>query len=186
MDSLLLAIAGGSIGAIAVMLGAVPQQVRAHDRRVGELDDDLGQWVADEQSLLERRMRKTTDEYGSRGELGSDGHVGALAALKGDLLRRYQAQVRDAERKRAALRDTEGPRHAAWRWIAVRGDIPTLRVPSKAAPIIETWREPAAFEGNSVMVEDPTQRTLDQALAEISKPPEFGSDSRAPLEREVG
>ena len=70
MDLLVAALAGGAAGAAIAALARVPSQVRAHDRLVGEYDEELGNWVADESVRLERELRRTTMRFAESGGQG--------------------------------------------------------------------------------------------------------------------
>lgn len=171
---LIAAVIGGTVGSALTALATVPGQVREHDRLIGEYDEDLAQWVADEVVRLKAELRKTTNEYAARPEgqgtqLYSGAHARALARVKEDFLQLYRDQERGAERRRADLRDREGGRHALWRLTTRRGALPELETPAKAEPVIDSWRADATVEGlEPAPVDDPTRRTLEQAVGELS------------------
>ena len=169
MDLLVAALAGGAAGAAIAALARVPSQVRAHDRLVGEYDEELGNWVADESVRLERELMRATRRLTESDETGEHAHARALAQVKEESLRAYRDSELAAWNQRTALRDTEGWQHDLWRWVTARGQLPPLRMPRKAKPIIDSWREPVSFGDVSVEVNDPTTRGLDEILAELAQ-----------------
>jgi hypothetical protein len=168
MDPLVSALAGGAVGAAIAALARVPAQVRSHNRLVGEYDEELGNWVADESVRLQRELKRTTRRFVESDADGEPAHARALAQVKEESLRAYRDSQLTAEHKRRALRDAEGWQHDLWRWVTVRGQLPPLRVPRKVNPIIESWREPVSFGEISARVSDPTRRDLDEILAELA------------------
>jgi hypothetical protein len=169
MDLLVAALAGGAAGAAIAALARVPSQVRAHDRLVGEYDEELGNWVADESVRLERELKRATRRFAESDETGEMAHARALAQVKEESLRAYRDSELAARNRRTALRDTEGWQHDLWRWVTARGQLPPLRMPRKAKPIIDSWREPVGFGDVSLEVNDATSRGLDEILAELAE-----------------
>jgi hypothetical protein len=169
MDPLVSALAGGAVGAAIAGLARVPAQVRSHNRLVGEYDEELGNWVADESVRLQRELKRVTRRFAESDAQGEAAHARALAQVKEESLRAYRDSLLTAEQQRRALRDSEGWQHDLWRWVTVRGQLPPLRVPRKVAPLIDTWREPVSFGQVSAQVSDPTRRDLDEILAELAE-----------------
>jgi hypothetical protein len=168
MEPLVAALAGGAVGAAVAALARVPVQVRAHNRLMGEHDEELGNWVADESVRLERELKRVTRRFAEAERQGDKGHARALAQVKEESLRAYRDSELAAKHKRSALRETEGWQHDLWRWVTVRGQLPPLRVPRKVKPIIDTWREPVSFGEVSAQVNDPTSRDVDEILAQLA------------------
>jgi hypothetical protein len=169
MDPLVAALAGGAVGAALAALARVPVQVRAHNRLMGEYDEELGNWVADESVRVDRELKRTTRRFSEADRQGNQEHAQALAQVKEETLRAYRDSELAARNKRSALRDTEGWQHDLWRWVTVRGQLPPLRVPRKVKPIVDTWREPVSFGAVSAHVNDPTTRDLDEILAQLAR-----------------
>jgi hypothetical protein len=168
MEPLVAALAGGAVGAALAALARVPVQVRAHNRLVGECDEELGNWVADESVRLDRELKRVTRRVSESERRGGEGHARALAQAKEESLRAYRDAELAARHKRNALRQAEGWQHDLWRWVTVRGQLPPLRSPRKAKPLIDTWREPVSFGEVSAHVSDPTSRDLDEILGELA------------------
>jgi hypothetical protein len=168
MDLLVAALAGGAAGAAIAAMARVPTQVRAHNRLVGEYDEELGSWVADESVRLDRELRRVTRRFAESDHQGEPAHAQALAQVKEESLRAYRDSELAARNRRTALRDTEGWQHDLWRWVTARGQLPPLRIPRKVKPIIDTWREPVSFGQISARVRDPTSHDLDDILAELA------------------
>ncbi|HSJ17223.1 MAG TPA: hypothetical protein VK920_03950 [Solirubrobacterales bacterium] len=168
MEPLVAALAGGAAGAAIATLARVPWMVRSHNRLVGEYDEELGNWVADESVRLQRELKRTTRRFAESGSQGERAHAEALAQVKEESLRAYRDSELAAKHRRAVLRDSEGWQHDLWRWMTVRGQLPPLRMPRKVKPLIDTWREPVSFGEISVQVSDPTSRDVDDMLAELA------------------
>jgi hypothetical protein len=170
MDPVLTALLGGSIGSIITLAGTltigIPAEVRHHDRLAIEYDEDLAQWVSDECVRLERELAGHMNGAGS--QLYSGSYLSGIATLKEETLHLYRDQERAAERRRAALLDDEGWRHRAYRWWIVRDQLPLLTTPTKAAPILDGWREEVQGSGGSAPVSDPTKRPLGWAIGKYS------------------
>jgi hypothetical protein len=169
MEPLVAALAGGAIGAAIAALARVPTQVRTHNRLVGEYDEELGNWVADESVRLERELKRATRRFVEADRVGDKAHARALAQVKEESLRAYRDSELAAKHRRTALRDTEGWQHDLWRWVTVKGQLQPLRMPRKVKPIIDTWREPVSFGEVSAQVTDPTSRDLDDILGELAR-----------------
>ncbi len=168
MDLLVAALAGGAIGAALAALARVPFQVRHNNRTVEEHDAELATWVTDEAIRLEREMKRTTRRYAESGKQGQPGHARALAQVREESLRAYRDSEIAAQNRRAVLRDGEGWQHDVWRWVTATGQLPELRVPRKAKPVIDAWREPVSFGEVSARVSDPTARDLDAILNDLA------------------
>jgi hypothetical protein len=189
MDLLVAALAGGAAGAAIAALARVPSQVRSHNRLVGEYDDELGNWVADESVRLERELKRATRRFAEADRTGEEAHARALAHVKEESLRAWRDSELAAKHRRAELRDTEGWQHDLWRWVTVRGQLPPLRTPRKVKPILDTWREPVSFGHVTAPVNDPTSRDLDEILGDLARrkaaadaeePPQVPNEERVP------
>ena len=165
LETLGIALAGGSAGSILTLLVGVPAQVRDHDRLVAEYDDDLAQWVADEMVRLEREIERHKNEMAGSGHLYSGAYLRGIAHLKEAALHAYRDEERGAERKRAALNDVEGWRHRAWRRVHPgRKPLAALSSPKEVEPLLDLWRREVPRDGDSAPVSDPTKRSLTWAL----------------------
>lgn len=168
MEPFVAALAGGAVGAAVAALARIPWMVRSHNRLVGEYDEELGNWVADESVRMQRELKRTTRRFAESGDEGGRAHAQALAQVKEESLRAYRDSELAAKHRRAALRDSEGWQHDLWRWMTVRGQLPPLRMTRKVKPLIDTWREPVSFGEISIQVSDPTSRDVDDILAELA------------------
>jgi hypothetical protein len=167
MDPILLALLGGSIGAVLTLVVTltvgIPVEIRHHDRLAVEIDEDLAQWVSDECVRLERELMGNKNSAGN--QLYSGAFLARIASLKEQALHQYRDQERLAQRRRAMLLDDEGWRHRFYRWWIARDQFPELETPAKAAPILDGWRaKVVARSGGEAPVSDPTKRSLDWAL----------------------
>jgi hypothetical protein len=178
-EALLAAIIGGSIGSGLTMLAGVPAEVRQHDRQVREADKSLSQWVADECVRLERDLNRVLAEMSAEGQRYSGALGNALAAAKEQTLHAYRDQETQSERRRDEVRAAEGWRHVLWRRLTRRGGLPELSTPQRAEPILDDWRADATYADIApTPVNDPTRRTLDQALEKLGEDRQHGDDER--------
>jgi hypothetical protein len=166
MDAILVALVGGSIGAILTNLGGVPTTIKQHNRAIAERDDDLAQWVSDECVQLERHL---AGDRTAEDNVDSSAYLRGIAHRKEDALHRYRDQERAARQVRAMLQAEEGVRHRIWRRVALRGALPELQTPSKAGPILDGWRAAAGM----MAVSDPTRRPLEPWAVE-----KYGAEAR--------
>lgn len=162
-----IAVAGGSIGTLLTLLSSVPEQIRHHDRQIGDVDGDLAQWVADEMVRLERAAKGHQATTAAAGQLYAGSYLTGLAHLKEQALHAYRDQEVGAERKRSAIRDSEGWRHAVVR-LARQRPLPELQTPSVASPLLDLWRGEVKRHEDSAPVSDPTKRSLDWALSKYA------------------
>jgi hypothetical protein len=124
-ETLLIALAGGAIGAILtgltwliVRLASVPGDLRAHDYAVRVLNEDVELWVADTYRDLEQELRRISNTQGLHIEDGS--HLNARSAAKTQTLHLWRDRLHNAERdlvvvthdvvpaRRAELRAVDG------------------------------------------------------------------------------
>jgi hypothetical protein len=165
LETLGIALAGGSVGAILTRMFGVPAAVKDHNREASEIDERLGQWVSDECVRLERELERHKNESASQGQLTAGAYVTGIAHLKEEFLHLYRDQGWQAEEKIAALRDAEGPPHRIWRLIAFRGRLPELTTPGRAEGILDGWRAEVVVDGvGKAPVSDPTRRPLSWAI----------------------
>jgi hypothetical protein len=170
MNALLVAIAGGSTGAILTLLSGIPEAIRNHDRLVAQTDEDLAQWVSDECVQLERELRRHQNEAGRKLDAGS--YLTGVAVLKEGALHRYRDQERLAQAKLGEWRNTEGFLHGLLRRFWFFAAFPELDTPINAEPILDGWREEVSRGLVSAPVSDPTKRPLSWAVGK------YGTDAK--------
>jgi hypothetical protein len=167
MEPLLLGVVGGVSVALLVWLGKVPYDVRNHDRLIRDRDEDLATWVADTKLALDRRLKQILEELSARGGLYSGERLSQRALAKEETLHLWRDQERGAKRFVAGLAAREEVAHRVWRTLRGR-PFPQLETPERAAKVLDYWRSPESYEGSPVLeVNDPTARTLDEAVREI-------------------
>jgi hypothetical protein len=171
MNSLVIAAAGGSAGAILTLVAGVPGAIRNHDRLVAQTDADLAQWVADECVQLERELEGHKNEAGP--QLYSGSYLRGVAHLKAGALHRYRDEDRAAQQRVGEWRDAEGFLHWLVRRFWTFSAFPGLGTPEKVAPILDGWREDVSEGSIAAPVSDPTRRSLDWAIGK------YGSDAKA-------
>lgn len=171
VNALLIALCGGLVGAILSQVVGVPTTVKLHNADVEHADEDLGQWVADEMVRFDRALRQITNEKASRGQSRSGGHGVALMRVHEDTLHRYRDQVREAEQLRTRLEAAEDWHHSAWRFFSTNGHWPELTTLTKAEPVVDFWRKPDRYAQalGAKLLSDPTTRTLDSTLDELTE-----------------
>jgi hypothetical protein len=175
MHDLLIALAGGAVGAVlaglgfvVVRLSAVPGDVDRHDRRAAALDEDLERWVADDHRALQPELARVTGDCNSRGLLYSGAHLTALAAAKTKTLHRYRDRCSESERALADLVAEESWPHERWRRLR-RRPLLTLHAPERVEPVIDAWRAPATVAGmpETATPYDPTRATTEELIAAV-------------------
>jgi hypothetical protein len=161
MDAL-IAIVGGSAGAVLTLFIRVPGEIRNHNRLVKQVDKDLAQWVADDCVVLERELRGKKTTAGHNLTAGS--YLRSVAHSKEHALQRCRDQERQALMRVGEWRDAEGLVHRCLRLLPGVGAFPELRTPEAVEPILAGWREEVSAGGHSAPVSDPTKRSLEWAL----------------------
>jgi hypothetical protein len=161
MDAL-IALVGGSAGAVLTLLFRVPGDIRNHNRLVGQVDDDLAQWVADDCIVLERELRGKMNSAGQQFTAGS--YLTGIAHSKEQALHRYRDQERQALMRVGEWRDAEGFLHRCLRRLPGVSSFPELRTPEAVELILAGWREEVSAGGHIAPVSDPTKRPLEWAV----------------------
>ena len=82
LETLGIALAGGSVGAILTRMFGVPTAIKDHNREAREIDERLGQWVSDECVRLERELERHKNESASKGHLTAGAYVTGIAHIK--------------------------------------------------------------------------------------------------------
>lgn len=162
-----IALAGGSVGSLITLAVGVPEHVRHDDRRIRDLDAELAQWVADEMVRLERDAVGLRNRLAAEEQLNAGTYLVQLAHLKEGALHAYRDQQRAAERRRSAIRDSEGFRHAIWRRIR-RRRLPELSAPAASGALLDLWRGEVRRGEDAAPVSDPTKRSLAWAVSKYA------------------
>jgi hypothetical protein len=155
--AVLIALAGGSVGTVLTQLLGASREVERHNRAIADRDEDLAQWIADEDFELRRRMGEIAQQASAQGVLSGGSFPAGRAKAKAITLHRYRDQRREAERFVAGIEVEEGWAHRLWR--RSRGPLPSLQTPEKAQWVIAIWRDGLSEE------DDPSRRSLDSILA---------------------
>src|SRR5215216_2304156 len=102
-SSLAVEIIGGLVTAIALGVGAAffaaSQQVRAHDERIEDLDEDNRRWFRDRDARLTAELARLHWEHAARGVSDSSIATGARHAAKKNALHDYRDEM-SAKRRR--------------------------------------------------------------------------------------
>lgn len=144
MIALLYLVLGAVAGLLVQRAYNVPRDIRRHDERIRNRDEDLITWIEDDQKQL-RRETITLNIADSRG--GGREMPPYLVAfqqhqLKDQVLHRYRDQLRDAERVARDVELSEQLPHRLMRR-ALRWPVPALTAPVVKADAIEGWKTPA-------------------------------------------
>lgn len=186
---LVIALAGGAIGAVLAAIGfavlrlsAVPGEVARHDRRARALDEDLERWVADDHRKLRQELDRTVNDYSGRGLLYSGALIGALAHVKSSALQRYTDRHAETVRAFDDLLAAESGPHEMWRRARRRGPL-ALRSPGRVEPVIDEWRtDVRRFGMDAAEVYDPTRWTTEDLVRDVhERPLEPPDDSTPPV-----
>lgn len=170
-------IAAGAIGSLITILAAllvrlamVPGEIRAHDRRAHDRDDDLAQWIADRDLFLRRELHATREQLNTENLLDGGTYALRVGLVKERALHEWRDEERLAHRDVAALYDREGPLHRFRRAWPTRTPRRQLATPAPAQRILDAWRTPPSNSqgrsGKSLPFDDPTQRVFTRALAD--------------------
>jgi hypothetical protein len=120
--------AGGGV-VTAAILGtwalrfAVGQQIRQHDERIADLDEDNRRWFRDREAHMRRELAQLADDHAARGVSQSSIADGEQAACKRLALHEYRDEITTKRRLYRQLRAVEGWAHARirrglWGWRA--------------------------------------------------------------------
>jgi hypothetical protein len=145
-------------------------EVKADDRTVSNLNEDLRRWVRDRNRALITEQALTAQEHAGRGAAFSSIHLAALAEAQRTALREYRDE---ATRKRREYEDVlarECWLHRLWR--SRKGDpLGRLKLPADGREALARWRAPVRFAGfdGEVQVDDPTRSELEPGLAELER-----------------
>lgn len=178
MHALLIGLAGGAIGTFLVgfaRLAAVPLEIAEHDRAVHAHDDDLKQWVADDHVRLKREVAATVKALNARKLFYSSELGFQVALVKERALQTYRDREKTAIRTVADIRGREGWPHLLYRTLR-RQPFPVLTAPAVVEPVLDAWRAPITRhrKGNDppAALDDPTARTIDDAIADSQRDPQ--------------
>lgn len=181
MRDLSIALIGGGVGALlTAALGfwarvqSIPTEVGTTDRLVREYDEDLATWVSDEYLRFKHVYKAMIEDLNKR-KLFHSGQTGLeLGVAKEETLQKYRDQERRAIRGVAALEEKEGWLHLQHRRRTGK-KFPRLTTPEKVQPVLDTWRKPVTRHLTATdpieEIDDPTRRSLDDAIADAEKSP---------------
>jgi hypothetical protein len=103
MDDLLIALAGGAVGALlaglawlGLRVASIPGDLQRHDFEIRVLNEDLELWVSDTYGELRRELNGITNRMSSQGQLYSGAHGTARAQAKTRALHRWRDRLHEA------------------------------------------------------------------------------------------
>lgn len=160
--------------ALLVWLFRMAGEITEHDRRAGEINEDLTTWTLDYSHELQREVESIREELSKSNLLYSGTYIRQVGDAKATAFHRYRDQERAAKRELAALRDAETWIHWLWRAIRKRRRGLDLTAPADVGPILAEWAVPLSRQahGNEqVPFVDPRARTVESVVAELRGKP---------------
>ncbi len=149
MIALLYLVLGAVVGLLIQRAYNVPRDIRRHDERIKNRDEDLITWIEDDQKQLRRETisLNIADSSARRRKMPPYLLAFQQQQLKDQVLHRYRDQLRDAERVARDVELSEQLPHRLTRR-ALHRPVPALTAPAAKADTIEGWTTPAdeAFE----------------------------------------
>src|SRR4051794_5217406 len=115
LATLLISLLGGSVALALRHLANVPTDVRRHDARIRDRDDDLTRWIHDDARAVEQDYQAKLQQANAQGVLASGFPVGCRQVLSGMALHRYRDQLIHAQRVLADVHLAERWTHGIWR-----------------------------------------------------------------------
>jgi hypothetical protein len=187
LGSVLAALIGGPLAALAFRYIGVPGEVGEHDARAIEIDEDLGRWVRDRDRLLFNDIRtlveETIDEARSNAEPSDDPIdgpdmlvIGPAAELMRAALHEYRDEAMRKVREFSALSRSESWMHRRHRRRR-KANPPTLVLDGDNRIALGRWRQrpnPIAPGGQC----GPDLRVLEDPTADETR--------LLPLETDIG
>jgi hypothetical protein len=168
-DSLAVEIPGGIVTALFLGLGAAvyaaSQQVRHHDERVADLEEDNRRWFRDRDAQVERETRRATNELASIAQHTAGALLNALEAVRRQALHEYRDEMSAKRRRYRELREAEGRLPGMIR--RRRGPLRRFALAEGQRSILDSWRsdiQPPSTPGASHPVDDPTRPGLEPDL----------------------
>jgi hypothetical protein len=149
---LLLAIIGLILTVLGLRYWDVPRQVRKHNRRMRNQNEDLATWIDDVDADLTSELNKLALEHSDRQRKPAKRRVEWPPYLrkfvrqraKEEVLKRFGDRKREAERYREDIEDDEGLAHRLWRRLPGVEPLPELAALEEQATVIEKWKQPVS------------------------------------------
>lgn len=190
MSAFLVAVVGGSVGALLLALGrgaSIPIETRTHDEAVAERDEQLGTWIADTNyellrastAIRDKALQQKPDDdadpddvytrqdqvFWNTAARAADEEIVELRRLA---LHAYRDEERRAKQDRARILAVEGWAHGAYRRFR-RHPIPALTTPERASVVLDWWRQQSNLStaDKPLWPDDATKRTLEDAIARV-------------------
>jgi hypothetical protein len=156
------ALIGAAVALLLRVAWEVPEDLRQHDRRMKEFDEDLETWVVDDNSDLLTELQEIDNDHAGRGVFDSSFRITARNRARARALLRYRNEESRAHRAANELRASEGAIHRLYRALA-RRPFRTLEGPDRVQPVLDRWR---TTDGNGKPggFPDPSRLTLDNLL----------------------
>jgi hypothetical protein len=145
---------------------SVPRDLRRHDERVFNRDEDLRTWIEDNRKLVRRDFIRIWSAEARR-KSGPDYSVSQCQKVKTEVLQRYRDQLRDAERVVRDVKLSEQLPHRLWRHITGR-TAPGLISPAEKANTVAEWETSAEDDLKGA---EELRVIAEQRRAEAGKPP---------------
>jgi hypothetical protein len=149
LNFILTLLAGAILGGGAVIaLGFkrvldVPKDIRLHNERVRNADQDLDSWITDTDKKLGIELQRTHNEMAAKGQLYSGARVRELDHVRDQVMEACRNRHREVERLRREIALTERWSHKLLRKIT-GNPLPRITAHKHHADILASWEEPPA------------------------------------------
>jgi hypothetical protein len=158
-SSLGVEIIGGIVTALALGAGAAcfaaSQQIRVHDDRIADLDEDNRRWFRDRNARLSVALERLAWDHAARGVSDSSIAEGDKLAAKQAAMHEYRDEITAKRRRYRDIRHAEGWIHGVIRRRLSR-PLKRFALSEDQRTTLATWRERLPHEGP---LRDPTDST---------------------------
>lgn len=104
MVGIYAALIGAAVALLLRVAWEVPEDLRQHDRRMRELDEDLETWVVDDNSVLLTELQEIDSDHAARNVFDSSFRITARNRARARALLRYRNEESRSRRAANELR----------------------------------------------------------------------------------
>jgi hypothetical protein len=133
----------------------VPREVRPHDRKVRNRNDDLVNWIDDTKRDLRRELIGQALRHVRSQQVQLPPYLRAYQKQKAkdEVVKRLGDQVRDANRYREEIELGEQLPHRLWRRLPWGSPLPQLTALVEKAGTIAWWKEPVVEDDGTAFAQ---------------------------------
>lgn len=139
----------GVLSAVIALFGKrvldVPGEVRQHDARIRNRDEDLATWIADDDQTVSRRHAELKQSAFVQSGIHAHLARSEMRRLHGKVQHRYRDQLREAARLVREIEVSERLSHRLYRF-ATRQPLPRLQAPDNQRERLERWNDESFWE----------------------------------------